>query len=205
MKGRVFGVAALLLGCAAFAGAAELTLSGASTGAFDGGSSSSLSGLTYFGSTFDATTESNFYALGGDPVAGANTDNLGAFSLDNTANNYGGHTFDLTVTFSAPTGIAGGGTAIFHADLLGHVSTNNAGGVNVAFTTLTNDQAFTFTNPAGSGSFTLHVNDVAIHPGQIASITGYGTGSFQPVPEPASLAVVGIGLVGLLARRRKKA
>jgi len=159
--------------------------------------------LAYSSSNFDNTTDDGFLGLGGNPSPGTNFNNLGSFSLGITKHSYSGHTFDLEVTFTAPVTIDGGDTTQFHANLVGSVTDIRHGGVFIDFDNT--PQFFTFSNSTASGAFSFSVNDLSIAPGQVASVTGTILGSQQPVPEPASVALVLIGLAGVVRLHRRTA
>jgi len=188
-----------------FAGAEEFTVAGTAQGAWNGGSigqTGTLLGLTYTGSTFSDTTSNGFVAFGGDPnPGGGNFNNFGSISLGGQSALYNGNTFSLRLTFSAPTGIAGGGATTFTANVTGQVSNTTNGGVQISWGN-NGTSTYTFANNNQTGSFTLNLNPVAIAPGKTVSVTGYVTGQ-AAVPEPATMAGVGLGLLALVRRRRK--
>ncbi len=198
----------------------EVFIAGNTAGCFGAGctpgASATFLGLTYSNSSFSGTTAGGLRGLGGNPNPGANVNNLGSFSLSTAPNTYNGQTFTLRVTFTAPQGIVGSNQATFSAVLTGTVLSNDVGGVTLDFNNTpilftfqdTNCEATTIPGQqttCGSGSFFFSVNDLAIDPGQTASLTGQVTGAQQTtIPEPATMILLGTGLAGVAARVRRR-
>lgn len=214
---RITPVAAALvasLGTAATAASQEVTFAGYSNAMFgaavapSGGAfqTTSFQGLVYRNSTFDGTTAAGFRAWGGDPSAsGINTNNFGSLQLGVPASGmqmYAGTPFNLLLTFDAPAGTSPS-SAAWTAVLTGAVSSTGGGGITVDFDNT--PLAFTFEG----GSFLLTVNDLSVDPGQTAEITGFTQAQVAVVPEPATVVLLGSGILGLVGfgvvRRRRSA
>lgn len=187
----------------------------------------SLLGLSYQNSRFQGVTANGFLAFGGNPVPlptqGVN--NFGSFFLDPTiAANYDGTELRLRITFTAPQGMTDD-SRVFQADLLGTVRSDESGGVRIDFGQTINQTGVLFTfndlncepNPlpghappgqqvtCGEGSFRVRLNDLSINPGQRAALTGdIFSAQQQPIPEPATLLLLGSGLSGIAALRRRR-
>jgi hypothetical protein len=170
----------------------EVTISGFTTGTITGVPALSFTGNPSF-------TNTTFLGVGA--LSGAN--NLGTFSLNPAPGTLVAGSFTLNVTFTSPTGINGGQGVTYTATITGSVSpVANNGGVNIDFDNT--PVVFTFSNANGVGSFSVRVADLFVETGQSANVTAGTTGQQAPIPEPATLLLLGSGLTGIAAKLRKR-
>lgn len=171
----------------------EVTISGFTTGATSAPHLSFVGNSSFTGTTF----------LGHGALSGPNS--LGTFFLSTAPGQLVFGAFNLNITFTSPSGIAGGQGAVYTAQIFGSVSPNvDMGGVNIHFDN--NALLFTFNDGTNIGSFDLRIADVFVQSGRSAMLTA-GIGGSQrtdPVPEPATLLLLGMGITGIAAKMRSK-
>jgi hypothetical protein len=169
----------------------EVTISGSATG-----NASGVPQLTFEGNAnFTATT-----VLGVGALSGSNS--LGTFFLSVSAAQMVSGSFTLNITFTVPVGIAGGQSSIFNATVAGIVSPF-VGVEGVAIDFNNTPVLFTFNDGVNSGFFTLAIEDSFVMSGQSSLLRAGIIGSQAAIPEPATLFLLGTGLVSVAARVRR--
>ena len=146
---------------------------------------------------FSGATEDDFLAINT-----ATTGNFGSLSVGTASPRQTIATpFTLLVSFLNPVVSA---QAVFNASISGTVSLLASGGVLVDFDPDLVTLAFQDALTNQAGTLDILVFGTAIASGGQGALTGFIETSVQPVPEPATLLLMGAG-VAALARRRYRA
>lgn len=176
----------------------EVTITGSATS----GTITGIPQLTFVGNpNFTNTTSMGIGALSG-------SNSLGTFFLSTAPGQLVAGTFTLDITFTSPSRLIAVEFIRFHATIRGSVSPNgDQGGVFIDFRDF-QGQNFReergYSNLEAVGFFTMEVPDLFVQTGQSASLTSGTTGQQEPIPEPATLLLLGTGLAGIAAKLRKR-
>lgn len=127
---------------------------------------------------------------------------LGSFTADSTVPlgtgpSFTGSTFALNLGFAAPPGVTG--ASVFNATLTGQLTQSSAG-VQINFT----NPLLTFNSSQGIFNILLQPSTLIVSAGSSVPLTALLSFAATPIPEPATLLLLGSGLAGVAAMMKKR-
>lgn len=150
-----------------------------------------------------ASQVGNAYVVNGLPFS--MTSPGGNFSWDFYAQaTPGAHLTGVTFTFTFTGGAGALWTRTGNAKYVIGNSEYSIGGSTIPLTALSSPGLQTMALPGTSSKWHLYITDTFVLPAGV-TLTGIKAEVTEAVPEPASMAALAIGGLGLLGRRRRKA
>lgn len=216
LTGRLLGalcaLAAFALASAPLA-ADPVTFTGTATGSFAAGTCVTCSVDNNVVPTITASGGGGLSALAFIPTAAPSfsasldqnqgvTVTLGQFTADSTVPlgtgpSFNGSTFALNLSFAAPTGVTG--ASVFNATLTGQLTQSSAG-VQINFT----NPLLTFNSSQGVFNLLLQPSALLVGTTSNVPLTALLSFAATPIPEPATLLLLGSGLAGVAALMKKR-